>query len=89
MAIKRYLIALNTKKRHWRRNETRGEVGLSLYFKEGDVPCIFKKYVLSMVNVVIFGVKESSFYGLTLRRFFIVDNNLSGLKSHDIMFSSP
>jgi hypothetical protein len=85
MAIGRDLIVSNTKKRHWPRNETRGEASPSWSFKEGDVPWILKKDDLSMAKDVILGVKEPSLYGSTLGRFFIVDGNLLGLKSHDHM----
>ena len=66
MDVRRDLIASNTKKRHWPRNETRGEVGPSWYFKEGDVPWIWKKDDLSMAKDVILGVKAYSLYGSTL-----------------------
>jgi hypothetical protein len=80
MVFWRDIIASNTKRRHWPRTETRGEVGPSWYFKEGDVPCILKKCDLSMVKDVILGVEEPSLYGLTLWHCFIVDGNFSGLK---------
>jgi hypothetical protein len=54
------------KKRHWPINETRGEVGPSWYFKEGDVPWILNKYDLSMAKDVILVVKAPSLYGLNL-----------------------
>jgi hypothetical protein len=73
LAIRRDLVSLNTKKRHCPRKESRGEVGLSWSFKEGDVPWILKKDDLSMAKDVILGVKELSFYGSTLRRCFIVE----------------
>jgi hypothetical protein len=47
------LIASNTKKRHWPIKETRGGVGPSFSFKEGDVPSILKKYDLVMAKDVI------------------------------------
>jgi hypothetical protein len=83
LVVRRDLIASNTKKRHWPRKETRGEVGPSWSFKEGDVPWILKKDDLSMVKDVILGVKAPSLYGSTLRHCFTVEGNLSGLKSHD------
>jgi hypothetical protein len=82
MVFRSDLIALNTKKRHWQRNETRGEASPSWYFKEGDVPWILKKYDIYMVKDVILGVKASSLYGSTLRCCFTVDENFLGLKSH-------
>jgi hypothetical protein len=85
MAIRRDLIISNTKKRHWPRNETRGEASPSWYFKEGDVPWILKKGDLSMVKDGILGVKAPSLYGSTLGHCVIVDGNLLGLKSHDHM----
>jgi hypothetical protein len=60
MVFKRDLIALNTKKRHWPSNETRGEDGSSWSFKEGDVPWILKKYDPFMVKDVILGVNAPS-----------------------------
>ena len=35
---KRDLISSNTKKKHWPRQENRGEDGHSFSFKKGDVP---------------------------------------------------
>jgi hypothetical protein len=64
--VRRDIIVSNTKKRHWSRNKTRGEVGPSWYFKEGDVPWILKKDDLSIAKDVILVVKVPSLYGLTL-----------------------
>ena len=61
--VKRDLISLNTKNGHWLRKTSRGEVGSSWSFKEGDVPWIFKKDDLSVAKVVILDVKETSLYG--------------------------
>jgi hypothetical protein len=66
LAIRRVLIASNTKRRHWPRKETRGEACPSCSFKEDDVPWILKKDDLSMVKDVVLGVKEPSLYGSTL-----------------------
>ena len=63
LVVRRDLISSNTKKRHWPRKESRGEVGPSWYFKEGDVPWILKKYDISMVKDVLLGVKAPSLYG--------------------------
>ena len=41
--VRRYLISSKTKKKHWPIQETRGEVGPSFSFKEGDVPWILRK----------------------------------------------
>jgi hypothetical protein len=43
LVVRRDLISSKTKKKHWPRQETRGEVGPSWSFKEGDVPWILKK----------------------------------------------
>ena len=83
MNVRRDPIALNTKKRHWPRKETRGEVGPSWYFKEGDVPWILKKDDLSVAKDVILGVKTPYLYGLTLQCCLNIEGNLLGLKSHD------
>ena len=83
LAIRKDLIASNTKMRHWPINKTRGEVGPSWYFKEGDVPWILKKCDLSMAKDVILGVKAPSLYRPTLQCCFTIEGSLSGLKSHD------
>jgi hypothetical protein len=41
--MRRDIISSKTKKKHWPRKESRGEVGPSWSFKEGDVPWILKK----------------------------------------------
>jgi hypothetical protein len=66
LAIRRDLIALNTKKRHWPRKKSRWEVESFWSFKEGDVLWILKKDDISMVKDVILGVKAPSLYGSTL-----------------------
>jgi hypothetical protein len=66
LVVRRDLIASNTKKRHWPRKETKGEVGPSWSFKEGDVPWILKKDGFSGAKDVILGVKAPSLYGSTL-----------------------
>jgi hypothetical protein len=84
LAVRRDLISSKTKKKHWPRQESRGEVGPSWSFKEGDVPWILKKEDLSLEKEVILGVKVPSLYGSSLRRCFTVrQDHLSGLKSHD------
>jgi hypothetical protein len=85
MALRRDIIASNTKTIHWPRNKTRGEVGPSWSFKEEDVPWILKNYDISMGKHVILGVNEPSLYGSTLRCCFNVDGNFLGLKSQDHM----
>ena len=45
LAIRRDLISSKTKNKHWPRKESKGEVGPSWYFKEGDVPWILKKMI--------------------------------------------
>ena len=50
---------------------------------EGDVPWILKKYDLSLEKEVIMGARVPSSYGSSLQRCFIVEDHLSGLKSHD------
>jgi hypothetical protein len=40
LAIKRDIISSKTKNKRWSIKESRGEVGPSWYFKEGDVPCV-------------------------------------------------
>ena len=57
LAIKRDLISSNTKKKHWPKNENRGEVGHSWSFKEGDDPWILKRDDLLVEKDVILGVK--------------------------------
>jgi len=83
LAIRRDLLASNTKKLHWPKKQSRGEASHCWSFKEGDVPWILKKDDLSMENDAISGVKAPSLYGLTLQHFFIVYENLLRLKSHD------
>lgn len=66
LVVRRYFIDLKTKKKHWRRKESRGEAGPYWCFKEGDVPWILKKDDLSLAKEVILGVKVPSLYGTTL-----------------------
>jgi len=77
------LLIQRVKKKHWPRNESRGEVGPSWYFKAGDVPWILKKDDLSLEKEVILGVKVPSLYGSTLRCCFTMEDHLSELKSRD------
>jgi hypothetical protein len=83
MAVRRDVVASNTKKRHWPINETRREASPSLSFKEGDVPWILKKYDLSMAKDVQLGVKTPFLYGSNLRCFFTIDKKFLGLKLQD------
>jgi hypothetical protein len=83
LVVRRDLISSKTKKKHWPRQETRGEVGPSWSFKEGDVPWILKKDDLSLEKEVIMSVRVPSLYGSSLRHCFTVEDHLSGLKSHD------
>ena len=89
LVVRKDLITSKTKMKHWpRRLESTGsESGAgpsnSWYFKEGDVPWIFKKYDIYLAKEVIMGVRVPSSYGSSLRRCFTVDYHLSGLKSHD------
>ena len=55
----------------------------SWYSKEGDVPCILKKYDHSLEKEAIMGVRVPSSYGSSLQRYFTVDVHLSGLRSDD------
>jgi hypothetical protein len=73
LVVRRDLISSKTKKKHWPTQESRGEVGPSWSFKEGDVPWILKKEDLSLSKEFILGVKMPYLYG----------SSLSGLKSLD------
>ena len=72
LTVTKNLITSKTKKKHWpRRLECIGlEAGAgpsnSWYFKEGDVPWIFKKYDLSLAKEVIMGVRVPFSYGYSL-----------------------
>jgi hypothetical protein len=82
--VRRDPVSSKTKKKHWPRQESRGEVGPSWSFKEGDVPWILKKEDISLEKEVILCVKVPSLYGPSLRRCFTMHQyHLSGLKSHD------
>ena len=82
--MRKYLISSKNKKKHWPRQESRGEVGPSWSFKEGNVPWILKKEDLSLAKEVILSVKVPSLYGFSLRHWFTMHQDyLSGLKSHD------
>jgi hypothetical protein len=61
LAMRRDLISSKNKKKHWPRQESRGEVGPCWSFKEGDVPWILKKD-LSLAKEVILGVKMPYVY---------------------------
>ena len=84
LAIRKDLISSKPKKKHWPRKESRGDEGPSNWsFKQGDVPWILKKDDISLEKEVIMGVRVPSLYGSSLRHFLIVEDHLSGLKSHD------
>ena len=83
--VRRDLVSSKTKEKHWPRQETRGEVGPSWYFKEGDVAWILNKYDLSLEKEFIMNVRLSSLYGSSLWLCFIVDDHLLGLKLHDYL----
>jgi len=59
---RRYIISSRTKKKHWPKNENRGEVGTSFSFKECDVPWILKKDYLYLARDVILSVETPSLY---------------------------
>ena len=67
------IISSKTKNKHWPRQESRGEVGPSWYFKKGYVPWILKKEDFSLEKEVILGLKVPSLYGSSLRRSFIME----------------
>jgi hypothetical protein len=84
LAMRRDLISSKTKNKHWPRQESRGEVGHSWCFKEGNSPWILKKEDISLEKEVILGVKVPYLYGSSLRCFFTMhQDHFSGLKSHD------
>ena len=89
MDVRKDLITSKTKKKHLpRRLESIGsEAGTdssnSWFFKEGDVPWIFKKDDISLAKEVIRGVRVPTSYGSSLWHYFSVDDHFSGLKSHD------
>ena len=66
LAIRRDLISSNTKKKHWKKKENRGEVGPTWSLKPGDVPCILKKKYFYMEKEVIMGVRVPYLYGSSL-----------------------
>ena len=81
-------ITSKNKRKHWLRKleSTGSEAGAgpsTWYFKEGDVPWIFKKYDLSLAKEVIMGVRVPSSYGSSLQCFFKMEDHSLGLKSHD------
>ena len=61
--MRRDIVSSKTKKKHWPRQESRGEDGPSWSFKEGDVPWILNKIDLSLEKDVIFGVEVPYLYG--------------------------
>ena len=66
LIVNRDLISSNNKKKHFPRQENRGEDDPYWLFKDSNVPCVLKKYDLSLENEVILGVKAPSLYGYTL-----------------------
>jgi hypothetical protein len=66
LVVRRDLISSKSKKKHWPRKESRGEVGPSWSFNQGDVSWILKKVDLSLEKEVILGVKVPSLYGSSL-----------------------
>ena len=65
--MRRDILYSKIKKKHWPRQESRGEVGPSWSFKEGDVPWILKKYDLSLAKEVILDVRVPSLSRSSLR----------------------
>ena len=72
LAVRRDLISSKTKKKHWLIQETRGEVGPSWSFKEGDVPWTLKKDYIYFSKEVIMSVRVYSLYKYSLRHLFTV-----------------
>ena len=58
LKVQRDLISSNTKKKHWLRQENRGEDGHSFSFKKGGVPRIFKKKNLNLAKEDILGMRH-------------------------------
>lgn len=89
LVVRKDLITSKPKIKYWPRwLESKGsEEGVgpsnSWFFKEGDVPWIFKKDDISLAKEVIMDVRVPTSYGSSLQRCFTVDDHLSGLKSHD------
>ena len=89
LAVRKYLITSKTKKKHWPRwleftiSEASASPPNSWFFKEGDVPWIFKKDDISLEKEVIMVVRVPTSYGSSLRHCFTVDDHFSGLKLHD------
>ena len=89
LVVRKYIITSKTKKKHWpRRLESTGleacaSLSNSWFFKEGDVPWIFKKDDISLAKQVIMGFRVPTSYESSLQRCFTMDDHFSGLKSHD------
>ena len=83
LVVRRDLVSSKSKKKHWPRKESRGEVGPSWPLKESDVSWILKKVDLSLEKEVILGVKVPYLYGSSLRCSFNMEDQLSRLKSND------
>ena len=73
MDVRRDVISSSTTNKNWRRKESRGEVGPSWFFKEGDAPHILNKYDLPLVKEIILGVKVPFSYGPTLKCCFTIE----------------
>lgn len=80
LSLRRDFITSKTKKKHWPRQETRGEASTSWSFKEGDVPWIFKKDDLSLEKEVIMIIRVPSLYGSSLWCCFTMEDHLLGLE---------
>ena len=73
LAVRKDLITSKAKKKYWSRKleSTGSEAGPgpsnSWFFKEGDVPWIFKKDDISLAKEVIMDVRVPTSYGSSLR----------------------
>jgi hypothetical protein len=86
LVVRRDIISSKSKKKHSPRQESKGEVGPSWSFKEGDVPWILKKEDISLEKEVMLGVKVPYLYGSSLRHFFTLSQeHFLRLKSHDYL----
>ena len=86
LVVRKEIITSKNKNKYWPKQlESIGrKVGpYNWYFKEGDVPWIFKKDDLSLEKEFIVGVRVPSSYGSSLQCCFTMEDHLSGLKSHD------
>lgn len=78
LVVRRDLVFSKTKKKHWPRQESRGEVSPSCSFKEGVVPWILNKVDLSLEKEVIKSVRVSCLYGSSLQHCFILEDCCRG-----------